>query len=201
MNILLTGANGFIGRELLNALLEQQHHSVHAFHIVACVRNPELIEQNQKNLQVVTIDFSHAQTPEVWLPFLQDIDVVINTVGIIEESAQQTFAALHTDAPTALFNACNEAGVKRIIQCSALGADASATTAYHLSKQAADDVLSSLPVEWFILRPSLVIGEAAKSLPLFLAMAALPFMPIIGSGKQLIQPIMIDDVTSSILHC
>ena len=86
MNILLTGANGFIGRELLNALLEQQHHSVHAFHIVACVRNPELIEQNQKNLQVVTIDFSHAQTPEVWLPFLQDIDVVINTVGIIEES-------------------------------------------------------------------------------------------------------------------
>lgn len=57
-----------------------------------------------------------------------NVDVVVNTVGIIAEAGPQTFAALHMEFPCELFEACVLAGVKRVIQISALGAQANATT-------------------------------------------------------------------------
>mgnify|MGYP006205252583 CR=1 FL=1 len=53
--------------------------------------------------------------------------MVINAVGIIREHGAQSFDNIHTRAPKALFAACVKAGVKKVIQISALGADALTT--------------------------------------------------------------------------
>jgi len=148
----------------------------------------------------VQADFSKDHTESDWLPHLADIDIVINAVGIICESGQQTFDALHTQAPCALFRACKKAGVKRVIQISALGADKTAFSQYHLSKRAADEYLASLNLEWAIVMPSIVYGPGAKSMALFKAIAALPVIPLIDSGNQAIQPIHIDDLSKAILQ-
>ncbi len=195
MNILLTGSTGFIGRHVLTKLIQLNHK------VTACVRNPKQQQARFPQVSFVKIDFMQATTVEDWLPLLSDIDVVINTVGIISETRSQTFAALHTDAPSALFSSAETAGVKRVIQISALGADDQATSEYHLSKLAADDVLASLSLDWMILKPSLVYGSGAKSMGLFRGMAALPIIPLIEGGTQKIQPIHVMDLVDTIIAC
>ena len=195
MNILLTGSTGFIGSHVLTKLIQLNHQ------VTACVRNPSQQQARFPQVNFIGIDFMQATTVEDWLPLLSDIDVVINTVGIISETKKQTFAALHTDAPSALFSATEKAGVKRVIQISALGADDQATSQYHLSKLAADDVLASLSLDWVILKPSLVYGNGAKSMGLFRAMAALPIIPLIEGGTQKMQPIQVNDLVDTIIAC
>jgi len=195
MNILLTGATGFIGRNVLLALEKAGHR------VTACVRNPDKIKQLSPLTETIEVDFISATDITDWLPLLKGIDVVINAVGIINESGKQTFSALHTDAPAALFSAAEQAGVKRVIQISALGADEQAESQYHLSKLAADDLLASLALEWFILRPSVVYGEGAASMALFRAMAALPFIPVLDHGRQFLQPVHVSDLVAAVMRC
>jgi len=180
MKILLTGASGFIGRRLATALELAGH---------------QVIPVSRSH----GIDFCRMQTPSDWLPHLDGIDAVINAVGIIGESGTQRFDALHRLAPLALFQACARLGIRRVLQISALGADESAFSAYHLSKRAADDGLRSLDLDWFVLRPSLIYGRSGKSAALFMRLAACPLIAVIGDGQQKLQPVHISDVVATVL--
>lgn len=195
MNILLTGSTGFIGSHVLTKLIQLDHE------VTASVRNPNQQQARFPQVNFVAVDFMRATSLDDWLPLLNDIDVVINTVGIISETNNQSFAALHTDAPSALFSAAEKSGVKRVIQISALGADDQATSKYHLSKLAADDVLASLSLNWIILKPSLVYGNGAKSMGLFRGMATLPIIPLIEGGTQKMQPLQVNDLVDTIIAC
>lgn len=182
MKVFLTGGRGFIGQHLQRALVKKGH---------------EVLSGGRRQ----GIDFNAMLHAADWLPHLQKVDVVINTVGIIAETAGQDFSRLHHHAPAALFQACVEAGVQRVIQISALGADDDAFTPYQLTKKAADDVLRSLPLTGFVLRPSLVYGEGGDSTRLFCMMSGLPLLPVIAQGQQRIQPVHIDDLVETVLTC
>jgi uncharacterized protein YbjT (DUF2867 family) len=192
MNILVTGAGGFIGSHVVRAAAARGHR------VYACVRSRREVEW-PAGVTPLHCDYRADQSPEAWLPRLAGIDVVVNAVGIIRERGDQTFEALHARAPMALFRACARAGVRRVVQISALGADAGAQSRYHLSKREADDLLATLPLEWVILRPSLVYGPGGGSDTLFHALAALPVVPLVGDGRQLIRPVHIEDLTRAIV--
>jgi len=181
MNILLTGASGFIGRHLAAELTAAGH----------CI-TPVCRSQG--------LDFRRMLSVADWLPHLEGVDAVINSVGIIGESGTQRFNVLHTLAPCALFRACAQSGIRRVLQISALGADELAFSAYHLSKQAADDCLRRLDLDWFVLRPSLIYGPGGKSAGLLMRLAALPVIPVIGNGQQALQPVHISDVVATVMQ-
>ncbi|MCQ8117942.1 NAD(P)H-binding protein [Methylomonas rosea] len=195
MNILLTGATGFIGNAVLRELLRQGHQ------VTACCRHPERLLIDHPKLTLLTLDFAKAGKIECWLPHLQGIDAIVNCVGIIAESKHQSFAQLHTQAPTALFQAGAQVGIQKIVQLSALGSDADAKSAYHLSKKVADDALRELTVDWFVLQPSLVYGPGGQSSGLFHALAAFPVHFLPDGGRQLLQPIHIADLATAVCHC
>ena len=182
MKILLTGSNGFIGQHIYAAL--------------KAAGNDVIVASRSNGM-----DFNQMLQVSDWLPYLKSVDVVINCVGIIVETRKQRFQNLHTLAPTALFRACEEAGVTRVIQISALGADENAFTKYQLSKKVADDVLRNLSLEWFILRPSLVYGEGGASINFFRKLAKLPVLPLVSGGAQQIQPVDIMDLVDVLLAC
>ena len=191
MNILITGASGFIGSHLTHTLSLQHE-------IVACVRNPQHLTNRFVGITTVTANFSTNLSVEDWLPLLQGVDVVINAVGIIRETRRQTFELLHHQAPCTLFQACERAGVRKVIQISALGADDTSFSQYHLSKKAADDYLQQRDLDWVIIKPSLVYGPGGNSAAFFKALSALPLIPVVDTGEQHVQPIHIDDLTETI---
>jgi uncharacterized protein YbjT (DUF2867 family) len=192
MRILLTGASGFIGQHLLQALLAEGHH------VVCAVRTPKT--SLDPRLSYVHADFAKDTDKSVWLARLSKVEAVINTVGIFRESGSQTFERLHLETPRALFAACAESDhVRIVIQLSALGADQDADTGYHLTKRAADDYLASLPVRAWIVQPSLVYGKEGASARVFKGLASMPFAVRFGSAPQLVQPVHIDDVVGAIL--
>lgn len=189
MNILITGASGYVGGHILKALQQNGHQ------VSACIyKKPVDAARN------IPIDFSQMQTPDEWLPHLHNIDVVINCVGIIAETRKQRFDDLHYRAPKALFQACEKVGVKRVIQISALGADDKAIVPYHMSKKAADDALRGMDIDWFILRPSLIYGEGGASFALFKKLSRMPVIMLFDEGQQMLQPVHISDVVATVLR-
>ncbi len=193
MRILITGASGFIGGHLTQALIETGHE------IIAAVRRPQSLQHRWPNIRTLPIDFSRDLNPEEWTPHLAGVDVVINAVGIIRESGENSFDKLHSRGPIVLFQACETAGVRRVLQLSALGADDQAFSHYHRSKRSADTYLKQTELDWAILMPSIVYGPGAKSMALFQAMAALPLIPLIDQGDQPIQPIHIQDLVRAVI--
>jgi len=182
MRVLLAGASGFIGSHIQQALTAAGH---------------EVIPADRHH----GIDFNQMLKIDAWLPHLKNIDAVINAVGIIAENSRQKFENLHRLAPEALFSACSKSGVNLVVQISALGADEHAFTPYQLSKKAADDALRKLPLDWFVLRPSLVYGAGGASLAMFRRMASFPLLPLADGGRQLVQPVHVSDVVATVLQC
>lgn len=192
MRILVTGASGLIGGALVRGLHAAGHF------VLGAARSAAAPSHSPADAWL-RIDYARAQSTADWLPFLHDVDAVINAVGIIRERGAQTFYAVHERAPQALFAACAQAGIKRVIQISALGADAHAQSRYHLSKKATDDFLLALPLTATVVQPSLIFAPQGASARLFLTLASLPLVPLVGDGSQRVQPIHIDDCVEALL--
>ncbi|MDB6001634.1 MAG: dehydrogenase [Rhizobacter sp.] len=190
MKIFVTGYSGFIGSHLVSLLYRRGHQ------IVLAGRSKP--RSTLAGMEWAQADLAVASRPADWLQRLQGVDVVVNAVGILRESKGQTFDALHARGPAALFDACLAAGVRRVVQISALGADAQAQTAYHRSKKAADDHLLQLPISSVVVQPSLVFGIGGASSQLFMRLATLPLLVVPAGGEQLIQPIHIDDLCEAL---
>ncbi|ALE53637.1 SDR family oxidoreductase [Paraburkholderia sp. RL17-368-BIF-A] len=193
MVIFLAGATGMIGARVANAL-------VAAGHSVVCgVRDPVRAAQRLRGCRLVHLDFAGLGDAAKLMPLLAGVDVVINAVGIFSDATGNDFRRLHTEAPITLFKAAVAAGVRRIVQISALGADALAQSPYHRSKLAADEALLALPVSSLIVQPSLVFAPEGRSTRFFAAWATLPVVPLPGAGAQRIQPVHIDDVVELVV--
>lgn len=152
-------------------------------------------------METVEVDFAHDHSARDWLPRLQGVDAVVNAVGIITQAPGQEFDAIHVRAPIALFEACVQACVGRVVQVSAIGADERAAGAYHRSKHVADRVLAGSGLSAVVVQPSLVLSPAGPSTRLFASLAVLPLVPVPAAGRQRIQPVLLDDLCALLLAC
>lgn len=180
MNILICGANGFVGRALCTRLEREGHR------VLRGVRHAAANE--------IRIDYASDLRAEQWSARLRGVDAVINAVGILTERGSQTFDAIHRDAPIALFEACRLLDIRRVVQISALGSE-DGDTAYFRSKREADAFLMTLPIGFDVVRPALVYGASGTSARLFRTLASLPVHILPGDGHQVFRPVHIDDLT------
>lgn len=194
MRVLVTGATGFIGGAVVDALLARGHVPVPAVRDVAAAR------RRWPALDAVAVDFVRDTDAAAWRPRLARVDAVVNAVGILRESRTQPFDALHDAAPRALFDACGDTGVARVVQVSALGADDDAASRYHLSKRAADRHLLALPLQATVVQPSVVFAPQGASAGMFLLLATLPVAALPGGGVQRVAPVHLDDVIDAIVR-
>lgn len=195
MNILVTGASGFIAAQIVSALITAEHH------VTCCVRNTPYAQRIFPNSTIMSCDFINDTSPQQWIPRLQNIDIVINCVGILYHPNKKIIWAIHNDTPRALFDACVQVGIKKIIHISALAVDKS-TVEYAKSKKATDDYLLTLPIKSVILRPSFVYGRGSYGgSSLFRGLSGLPwFIPVPGNGQQEFQPIHSEDLAKAVMR-
>ncbi len=193
MRVLLTGANGFIGAQLVSALRTAGHE------VVACVRDPIGFQRRFPTVTAFRTDFNDLTVPKDWQPLLRKMDAVINCAGVMNDGGGQSMTAIHDHAPTALFAACEREGIKKIIQVSAVSIGAE--TDYAQTKRRADDFLMTLDTDWTIFRPSLIYAKGAYGgTTAIRGLAATPIAtPLPADGQFEFQPIHINDFARSVI--
>ena len=193
MKILICGARGFVGRRILKGLQAAGH---------TCILGVRKARPGKDYKDYMEMDFTQDVTIESWLPRLKGVDAVINAIGILRDSKKQPMSAIHGRAPAALFEACARAGVRRVVQISALGVSGAVETRYFRSKGFAEQALikQASRLEYLILRPSAIFGVEGSSAAIFLLQAKMPihFLPM--GGGQKMQPVHVDDLVQVIAN-
>jgi uncharacterized protein YbjT (DUF2867 family) len=190
MMVFLTGATGFVGRHMLQRLLDEGHS------VRALVRDPEKArEPVQSGMELVAGDVVTGAGLDQGV---QGCQAVIHLVGIIVEKGTNTFERVHHLGTRNVVEAAKRAGIRRFVQMSALGARPDGVAPYQTTKWRGEEEVRKRGIPFCILRPSLIFGpgdgfvtqmiETMRSAPLF--------RPIPGSGAPKFRPIFIGDVTA-----
>lgn len=189
MKILLVGATGLIGSTVAAALRE--HHLV-----VGVARQPR---PNVPISQWLKLDVAGARHVRDWLPHLKDVDAVVNCAGVLQDNARENTQGVHACGIGALFEACEQGGVRRVIHLSAIGVDRAQPSAFSATKYLGDQTLIARELDWVILRPSVVLGRPAfGASALIRGLASLPLLPLMPGTKAL-QVVQLSDLVATIL--
>jgi uncharacterized protein YbjT (DUF2867 family) len=188
------GGSGFLGRHVIRELASR------GYRVRAAVRRPELAGHLQPLGNMGQIQPVQANLRARWSVerAVDGADHVVNLVGILFESGQQTFAAVHEAGARAVAEAAAAAGVG-LTHVSAIGADPESASVYARTKAAAEKaVLETVPGA-AIFRPSILFGPEDGFFNRFAAMARLsPALPLIGGGTTKFQPAYAGDVAEAI---
>jgi len=188
MLVALTGGTGFVGRHVAATLVARGHN------VRVLARDPARARLlSDQNVDVVAGGLADRAPLD---RLARGADVLIHLVGIIVEQGAQTFTAVHVGGTQALLSAAREAGVRRFVHMSAVGArDDPGATRYHRTKQQAEQLVRDSGLSHAIFRPSIINGP--ESVPIRL-LARLhrwsPVVPVFGDGRFPTQPVWVDDV-------
>ncbi|HKD82151.1 MAG TPA: complex I NDUFA9 subunit family protein [Candidatus Angelobacter sp.] len=190
MQIFLTGATGFVGRNMLKRLLSEGHT------VRALVRDPQKAGRLvQAGVELVVGDVVEGTGLEEGPP---GCDAAIHLVGIIAEKGKNTFEAVHHLGTRNVVEAAKRAGIRRFVQMSALGVRADGPAAYQSTKWRGEEEVRKCGIPYCILRPSLIFGPGDGFVTQMMkTMRSAPlFRPVPGNGSPRFRPIFIDDVTA-----
>ncbi len=135
------------------------------------------------------------------MPLVANIDVVVNASGALQNGSRDNLEHIHHTAIAALVSACESIAGIRVVQISAPGAVADATTEFMRSKSRGDEAIKRSSLNWVVLRPGLVIGpNAYGGSALLRMMAAFPWAHVPSLASKRIQTVAMSDVAQVVLE-
>jgi uncharacterized protein YbjT (DUF2867 family) len=130
---------------------------------------------------------------------VEGASVVVNLVGILAERRAGDFDRIQGEGAGRIANLAATAGVTRMVQVSAIGADPASPSRYSRSKAAGEAAVRAALPAATVLRPSLVFGAEDQFFNRFGALSqVLPFMPVIA-GDTKMQPVYVGDVADAVM--
>jgi NADH dehydrogenase len=189
------GGSGFIGTQIVRALAKRglrirvavrQPHLAHTMRLMGDVGQVEVVQANIRDDASVRRALRGAQA-------------CVNAVGILYETGRQKFDAIHVEGARTIAKAAHELGVARLVQISAIGADANSTSDYARTKGEGEAAVRQAHPDAVILRPSVIFGQGDGFYNKFAQMAVFsPVLPLIGDGETRFQPVYVGDVARAI---
>jgi uncharacterized protein YbjT (DUF2867 family) len=156
MRVMVLGGTGFIGRHAAAALRARGHA------VVIGTRHPKRalakLPPNLRDCELRETHFESLTTRYIWKPLLEDVDAVVNAVGILRERGSETYDRVHNMAPGALGEACARLGL-RLVHVSALGLRPEARSRFLRSKLVGERKIMASGADYSIVRPALLDGE------------------------------------------
>jgi uncharacterized protein YbjT (DUF2867 family) len=186
--ILVTGGTGFVGGHVVQALRASDQQ------VRALVRN----RSGGAKLESWDVELAEGDvtSPESLRRAIEGADAVVHLVAI-RQGKREEFERVMVDGTRNLLAAAKEAGIGRFVHMSALGTSAETKdlVPYYDAKWHMEQDVKASGIPYVIFRPSFIFGPDGGILPTFAKLARLtPVTPVIGSGRQRIQPIWADDV-------
>ncbi len=192
--ITIFGGTGFIGRHLVRRLAKT------GATIRIATRDAEkalLLKPMGDVGQIVPVACSVRSDASV-AKAIGNADIVINLIGILFEKGGNTFEALHVETAARIARLAKEAGAKKLIHMSALGASENASAKYARSKYAGEKAVRTFFPDATIFRPSIVFGPEDHFFNRFASLARFaPALPLIGGGTTKFQPVYVGDVAEA----
>jgi uncharacterized protein YbjT (DUF2867 family) len=190
------GGSGFVGRYVVQRLAE----------LGAVVRVPTRRPERAHFLKPsgaigqIVIEPWNSTIPEEVDRLLGGSDHVVNLIGILFEAGKGDFDRLQARLPGEIGKAAARHRLKRMVQISAIGADASSPVAYSRTKAAGEAAARAAFPAVTILRPSIVFGPEDNFFNRFARMSqVLPVLPLIGGGTTRFQPVYVGDVAEAVI--
>ncbi len=187
MNILLTGANGYIGRRLLPALIEQGHK------VFCAVRDPSRLHLPQslkKQVEIITCDMTNRES---LAPLRESIDAAYYLVHSMAQSADH-FSRLEEISAKNFSEWMQTGNVKQIIYLGGIANDPHLSS--HLtSRMGVESILRTSGVPVTVFRAAIIIGSGSASFEIIRDLVEkLPVMITPKWLRSRCQPIAIRDV-------
>ncbi|MEW6738686.1 MAG: SDR family oxidoreductase [Nitrospirota bacterium] len=178
MRILITGANGFVGRALCEKLVSN------GWLVRGTVRSPKDANSLPSGCEAAHIDSTGSKTD--WTGVLEDVDIVVHLAArahVMTETHENSlyeFRRINTEGTKRLAQMSADAGIKRLIFISSIKVNGEGTDTpyteqdkpslggpYAISKWEAEQALrkisSDTGLEIVIIRPPLVYGPGVKA--------------------------------------
>ncbi len=201
MNILITGANGFIGQHLLRELIA---HSSSGLYCLTRSRDGLLPELQQWEAQrKITILEGDLRDSDTVMHAGQSMDIVIHLAASVSSNDMRANYDVNVQGAENLVKACREHHVQRIIFASSFAAMLSEKDNYGTTKAQAEEVFIRSELGVTMLRLAMVYGAGGKGfMKMVQNVTAIPgIIPLIGNGKYRRQPVYVGDVVSALRYC
>lgn len=183
--IALTGANGFVARNLRMFLKNQK------------IKVISIARTNFKNYpseaKIVTNNFS-----KIDISKLKNCITLIHLIGSGRETVENNYHYVNFELTKKIIEICKKIKIKKIIFNSGLGVSENSTTSYFISKYKAEQEIINSGLDYTIFRPSYIIGKDDPLTKNLKSQIKKGIIQIPGSGKYKMQPIFVGDVAKII---
>ena len=188
MKIVVTGASGFIAKNLRKYLSEKN------IELISISRN------DFKNFKCETKIISNNYDEKNLLKKIQNSDVLIHLVGIGKQSINTDYDMINTELTKHIVNLSKKARIKKIIFLSGLGVSSNTSLGYFISKYNAEKQIIDSGLDFTVFRPSYIVGKDDLFTKNLKKQIKSGEIIIPGSGTYSIQPIHVSDVVKVIFE-
>ncbi len=198
MKIVITGASGLVGQNLIARLKQRGGYGIVA--IDKHGANTRLLRQLHPDIRVIEADMAE---PGDWQTSIPDADSIVVGHAQIGGLVEAEFTRNNLMATRNLLDAVKAMGGCHLVHLSSSVVNSAAVDWYTESKKAQEAMVLAAGFPTVVLRPTLMFGWFDRKHLGWLArfMQRVPVFPVPGNGRYLRQPLYAGDLCQIIIAC